>query len=110
MLLAFVSASATDKLGESFASVMTITCGDYVEARKLPHTLRYAQNSAWIAGYITAYNRLTPDTYSIFGNSNLASVELWLDSWCMANPLRNLPNGMEALIVELYPKRHRTEQ
>ena len=64
--------------------------------------------SVWLGGYITAYNRLTPDTYNILGDSDWKSAILRVYGWCKANPLENLSGAAEALTAELFPNRHRT--
>ncbi len=65
---------------------------------------------AWVAGYITAYNRQTPDTVSLVGGFDLNSAMSWLQNYCRAHPLSNLSGAMEALTVELYPGRYRTRE
>jgi hypothetical protein len=60
---------------------------------------------AWLAGYITAYNAQTPNTNQILGNSDLLGAELWVKNYCEKNPLKNIANAAESLMIELYPKR-----
>ncbi len=62
----------------------------------------------WIAGYITAYNLHKPDVYSILGNADMESAQLWMDKYCQENPLNKLADGMEILTIELWPNRKRT--
>ena len=64
----------------------------------------------WIAGYITAYNRQTPDTYDILGITEFEAALHFIDGYCKANPLENLTAAMEALTEDLYAKRHRTRR
>lgn len=96
---------ATDKDGATYVQGPT-SCGKYVADRKAGRSDSVVL-SGWVAGFLTAYNWTTPDTYSILGNSDLNSALLWLDNHCMANPLSTLVDGMTILVNELYPKRHR---
>ena len=85
------------------------SCGQYVEAaRDKKISLGYAATEAWVAGYITAYNSETRDTYDILGASDLKSAMLWLENWCNSNPLRNMGDAMQSLTAELHPRRHRS--
>lgn len=105
-MLVSVSVWAGDENGQ-FAALGTKSCGMYIDQRKAaawPDTV----SRAWIAGYLTAYNRLVPDTYNIIGNSDLESVTLWLENYCRAHPLNDLDDAMNRLVIELDPKRHRT--
>jgi hypothetical protein len=103
-LAAFAATSgawAADK--NSQYGMLTDTCGEYVKDRAKNRTLRH---TSWIAGYVTAYNSVSPETYNILGKSNVQSAMLWLDNWCKAHPSENLAGGMHALVQELYPTRH----
>ena len=64
----------------------------------------------WIAGYITAYNRQTPDTYDVLGVTEFDAALRFIDGYCKAHPLDNLTAAMEALTEDLYAKRHRTRR
>jgi hypothetical protein len=59
----------------------------------------------WLAGYITAYNRQTPNTYQILGNSDLLGAELWVKNFCEKNPLANISLAAAVLVIELHPAR-----
>jgi hypothetical protein len=99
---AISDARAGDK--NSQYGMLTDTCGEYAKDRAKNRTLRY---SSWIAGYVTAYNSVSPDTYNILGKSNVNSAMLWLDNWCKAHPSENIAGGMHALVQELHPMRQR---
>ena len=64
----------------------------------------------WIAGYITAYNRRTPDTYNILGTTDFAAVMQSIENFCKANPLENLTTTMERITEDLHAARHRTKR
>jgi hypothetical protein len=65
---------------------------------------------SWIAGYISAYNRQTPDTYDVLGTTDFDTALRFIDGYCKAHPLDNLTAAMEALTENLYPTRHRTRR
>lgn len=64
----------------------------------------------WIAGYITAFNRQTPDTYDVLGITDFEAAMRFIDGYCKAHPMDNLTAAMESLTEDLYPKRHRTRR
>ncbi len=64
----------------------------------------------WVAGYITAFNRQTPETYDILGITDFEAALNLIDGYCKANPLHNLTKAMEAFTEDLYPKRHLTRR
>ena len=77
------------------------TCGIFHNQRKLG----LERSQFYVQGIIDEYNILTPNTYSIIGNSDITSVMLWLDKYCNENPLSSLNSGIGVLIKELYPNR-----
>lgn len=67
--------------------------------------MAYDSMSGWVAGYLTAYNQFTPDTYNILGNSDLIGVLLWIKNYCEKNPLDSAAAALKNLTPELYPRR-----
>ena len=80
------------------------SCGAFLDDWKKGQMLGY---SAWIAGYITAFNRLEPNTYNIAHQDTQGSLLLWMENYCRQNPLKDLDDGMTQLTLELYPRRQR---
>ena len=89
-----------------------LNCGSYAEGRasSVKDDWRLTMSMGWIAGYVTAYNLLAPDTYSILGRYDMNTVLAWMDGWCHANPQKTLDDGMLSLVAEAYPARQRTEK
>ena len=57
---------------------------------------------SWLAGYMTAYNRIENDTYSILGRSKkLANLEGWLQDYCHLNPTLDFSNAIHKLLIKL---------
>jgi len=98
--------TAADKDG-GYTSQGASSCGQWVESRKEDSWEKRVMQ-AWIAGYITAYNRQTPNVYHILGSTDLESVYLWMDKYCQENLLSRLSMGTANLTNELWPNRKRT--
>ena len=103
MMFAAMSGAWADDTNGQYG-ILTDTCAEYAKDRAKNRTLRY---TSWIAGYVTAYNSVAPDTYNILAKSNVKSTMEWLDKWCKANPSEHLAGGMHALVKELHPTRQR---
>jgi hypothetical protein len=58
----------------------------------------------YVTGWLSAYNMLTPDTFNIVPNGTEGAI-FWLNNFCTKNPLKNLDDGLQALVVEAYPSR-----
>jgi len=97
---------AADKDG-GFVSQGRPSCGEWINKGKDGSWGRTIY-TAWVAGYITAYNIHKPDVYNILGSTDMESVLLWMDKYCRENPLNTSDDGMETLIDELWPNRKRT--
>ncbi|MGH8738826.1 MAG: hypothetical protein ACREVC_15815 [Burkholderiales bacterium] len=108
MLIASMPAWGADE-DRKYGTMGSESCDKYVKDRVAKGS-NAAGYYAWVAGFVTAYNLQTPDTYSIVRGTNLEGMVLWLDNYCNANPLGNLASGMQALTAELYPNRYRTEK
>ena len=72
--------TAMDK-DKAYASHGNISCGQWAKDRKTDAAWNLSVDYTWIAGYITAYNRQTPDVYQILGSTDIESVYLWIDSF-----------------------------
>ncbi len=96
---------ASDK--QKFYAAHDETCKQYLidrsaSATTLPHV-------AWVSGYITAYNRQTPDTYDIANGRKSSDFIPWLDRWCQSNPNQSLAGGMKSLTSEIAASRRRSK-
>lgn len=97
-------AIAGDK--ERFYAAHDETCGQYLLDRR--STAATLSHVAWVSGYVTAYNRQTPNTYDIMSGRGSSEVIPWLDQWCKLNPSKTLSKAMEALTMDLFSKRQQT--
>ena len=64
----------------------------------------------WVAGYISAYNRQTPETYDILGTTEFDRVLLAVERFCKDNALSDVGAAMEVVTADLYPARHQTRR
>lgn len=113
LLLLPVAGSASDSAGLSAGSVPTVmgSCGTYIAARDKERNGDYVAinaHIAWLLGYISAYNKQTPDTYDIRGGKELDALLVWLENYCKQHRLEEFGKAVNALVVELYPTRART--
>ena len=56
----------------------------------------------WLARYLTAYNYLVRDTYSIAEYSSLARTGDWLEGYCREHPERMLHEAARQFVTERY--------
>jgi hypothetical protein len=74
-----------------------VSCGTWLQDSNSKSPLYYAQ-SAWIAGFVTAFNYYMPlDTKG----ADVNGMEAWITGYCSQNPLDNLAKASAALVKEL---------
>ncbi len=87
------------------------SCGQYVTARDEGRRGNYGEENIhiyWIRGYLTAYNRLRPDTWDIIGQTDMLGILLWLENYCKRNPLADFADdAMQLLTGKLHARRIR---
>jgi hypothetical protein len=105
LLGAMPGAQARDSAG-SYATVEARSCATFLRDQRA-HGWAYDSDTAWVAGYLTAYNAQTPDTGDILGGTDLGSAMLWLQTWCKANGAAGLAEGMSDLTKDFFPRRYR---
>jgi hypothetical protein len=101
----FAPAQAADSKG-LYQTLFYVSCETYMQDRKEPvGTGRNAVDQIYVSGWLSAYNYLTPNTYDILPNHNVASALQWLDKFCAENPKKSVEAGLLQLTDELYPNR-----
>ncbi len=104
------TAPAADE-GGAYWSQRAESCRDFRSAIGADtRTTVQANIRGWIAGYLTAYNRMAPETYDILGISDIEAAMQTIENFCKANPLDNLSAAMEALTEEFNARRHQTKR
>lgn len=105
--IAPAAAAAADRDG-----VYTIhrgrSCWDYLVWKDTRNGTALGLLDAWVAGYLTAYNRQTPETVNILGDTTMEAAMEWLEQWCRANPKSSLDAALTGLTGSLYTRRHKT--
>lgn len=103
MLLAG-SAHAADPSGKFFiVGAGAVTCQQYVDAT--PEQRLYAET--WWAGYLTALNRTTADTYHLMGETQSEQINDMIRQECASNPTERLAIAVHKVIQQLYANRTR---
>lgn len=62
----------------------------------------------WLAGYITALNRTTPDTYNLIGNVQPTDIFNAIIAHCAATPTDYVEGAAYAAIEGVYDRRQTT--
>lgn len=63
--------------------------------------------SLYTMGYLSAVNRMAPDTHDIAGGMNNKNIMRWLRRHCAAHPEESFDRALVLLTWELYPQRSR---
>ena len=74
------------------------TCASFLDVPVEKRGLYYS----WLAGYLTAYNYLVRDTYSIAEYSGLTRTNDWLEKYCDKNPGNMLHEAARQFVTERY--------
>jgi hypothetical protein len=61
----------------------------------------------WISGWISAHNRLLPDTFDLASGGNMDSLVRSIEQYCKFNPGSNLGEAGVALVNTLQPNRQK---
>ncbi len=101
-LTTFATARAAD-LNNQANTFSPGSCETYLNARFEKKTIFF---KGWLSGWISAHNRLMPDTYSlVIDDEQLDGPMTFIEDWCNEHPLQDFVDGAGALVDELYPKR-----
>jgi hypothetical protein len=105
-LLCTISGALARDASGSFETVGAKSCAAFMRDHKA-QGWAYNADTAWVTGYLTAYNALSPDTSNILGETDVSGAMLWLQKYCQSFPTRGLADGMLALTAHLQPNRSR---
>jgi len=104
IMLASASAQAADPGGKfHIVGAGAVTCEQYTNAT--PEQRLYAET--WWAGYFTALNRTTDDTYHVMGQVPAEQVNEMLRAYCADNPNNRFALAVHKVAEELFPNRIR---
>lgn len=74
------------------------TCTSFLDVPVEGRGLYYS----WLAGYLTAYNYLVRDTYSIAEYSGLTRTNEWLEKYCNEHPNHLVHEAARRFVTERY--------
>ncbi|SDX78553.1 HdeA/HdeB family protein [Roseicitreum antarcticum] len=80
-----------------------LTCRTYMLASTEERTFA----ETWWAGYMSAMNRVTDDTYDLLGDYEVADFNAYLDDYCRDNPSVLFGLAVHDAIEAFYPERIR---
>jgi hypothetical protein len=64
---------------------------------------------SWLAGYMTAYNYIQKETYSIMGETKTVNqIQSWLKDYCTINPDVKFEGAVRKMIINLRLFRSKT--
>jgi hypothetical protein len=96
------AARAADPAGNfRIAGAGSAPCSAYSAAT--PQQKQFLET--WLAGYATAMNRTTPDTYDLIGNMSIVQIHAWLADYCGKNPQQLLGIAVHLMLEAAYPNR-----
>jgi len=100
--LACATAQAADKNDDfQILGAGALTCQKYLDAGKQDRL--YAET--WWAGYATAANRLTDDTWSVVGKKSIDDVNDMIQKQCSAHPDDLIAIAVHSVLEDLYKTR-----
>ena len=81
------------------------SCFRYLKERSEGKDQAYKE---YVMGYLTAYNAVAPETYSISRDMNLDQIMTWLDDYCDSNQVNGLEQSLLEFISNHHEHRYRT--
>lgn len=67
----------------------------------------YFRFLGWVEGYVSLFNKLTPDTTDVLSWQTTELIDLLLNNFCKANPQTRFNVAVDTLVGALYPTRLR---
>lgn len=83
------------------------TCQLFVAERE-KQSQAYFRFLGWVEGYVSMFNKLTPDTTDVLSWQTTELVDLLLNNFCKANPQTRFNLAVDTLLNALYPTRLRS--
>ncbi len=77
------------------------SCFSYLKEK---NTAAHTAYQDYLKGYLTAYNTITPETYSISGKMDINEISEWMDDYCDKNQV----HGFEQALVEFITQHHKS--
>jgi len=104
--LACATAHAADKDGNyQIMGAGAVKCQKYLGANKQDRLY----TETWWAGYVTAINRTTDDTWSVTGKKSVADINTMLEKECTAHPDEVIAIAVRDVVEDLYKSRTKSD-
>ncbi|MGQ0658725.1 MAG: hypothetical protein ACT4NU_11650 [Chromatiales bacterium] len=78
------------------------SCNSYNHARAAND---FDHFKTYTMGYLTAYNAVVPDTYSITHSMDMNAITAWLDGFCQDHQIEGFAGALHQLVEEMKDKR-----
>lgn len=85
-----------------------LPCSVFVSEREKRSNV-YFMIGGWIEGYVSAHNKLTPNTYDVMSFENLELLLSVIDHHCKSRPGDRLYPVLNTLLTQLWPDRIKSE-
>lgn len=63
---------------------------------------------AYLRGYLTSYNTISNETYSISGSMNLPQMMEWIDDYCDKKAIDSFDRAIQMLISDIEEERYKS--
>ena len=106
--VAFVSASNAASPDGAYAAkgAGPHACELFVSERE-KRSETYFRFLGWLEGYVSLYNKVTPDTTDVFSWQTTELADFLLNNFCKANPQARFSTAVETMLKALHPTRLR---
>jgi len=102
----FSSVSAADNMGNyAIWGKGNKSCFSYLKKRNNDAHEAYKD---YLKGYLTAFNTITSETYSISGKMNIDQITKWIDDYCDVNKVHGFEQALTEFITQHYQDRFKT--
>ncbi len=78
-------------------------CSDYVQFGAADKLVV----ETWWAGYLTAYNQITDDTYNVLRNVTPEQANAWIEDYCHNNKSALIADAVSEMLEYYFPRRER---
>lgn len=98
------AAQAADAQGDyGMVGAGALTCRAYMLGSTTDRTF----TETWWAGYMSAMNRVTDDTYDLMGDYDADQINVLLDDYCRDNPADLFGIAVHQVMEAIFPERTR---
>jgi hypothetical protein len=97
-LLVVAALTPGPALSQTYVTYKSTSCGDYMSDAK--NQVNVAMASEYLRGFLSGHNLFSKRKQATQDLSN-NTLGLWVEKYCVANPLSNIQEASPVLLVEL---------